>query len=102
MDTKFFFLALFALLGCARQIGDERASSIDCDTGHICDTLSEGGYCTIDDCEESGCPTGATCVVFENNDSFCMNRCLTTAECRSGYVCFAAENDLDYCRVSDE
>ena len=51
-----------------------------------------GGYCTIDRCDERGCPEGAICADVEVPDGtvdFCMRTCSAPEECRTaeGYTC---------------
>ena len=101
MKHSIFILVCSVLLGCAREVGDACSTSLDCDTSQVCDTLSAGGYCTIKDCDDD-CPYGSTCVTFENNESFCMDRCLTQLDCRDGYECFESSDGKDYCRVQND
>lgn len=46
------------------------------------------GYCT-DRCGPQGnnCPVGATCQEFGQRQSFCLDECTSTADCRTGYDC---------------
>ena len=58
--------ALLAGGACSKQIGDDCSTSADCDpNGHrVCDLSQPGGYCTILGCDETSCPSEATCVRF--------------------------------------
>jgi hypothetical protein len=49
---------------CSHQIGDSCMSSVDCDPSgtRSCDLSQPGGYCTIMGCDETMCPSGATCI----------------------------------------
>jgi hypothetical protein len=49
---------------CGRQIGDDCQTAVDCDPSgtRICDLSQPGGYCTILGCNETTCPSEATCV----------------------------------------
>jgi hypothetical protein len=49
-------------------------------------TYWSGGSCTFD-CSTVACPSGATCMQFESDGSFCIASCATLADCRSGYIC---------------
>jgi hypothetical protein len=67
-------LALFALLvvavssgaACKRQIGDDCKTATDCDPSgaRACDLSQPGGYCTIQGCNETTCPSEATCIRY--------------------------------------
>ena len=64
-----FVLALAAALGaaaCGKQIGDDCQTATDCSPsgGRICDLAQPGGYCTILGCDETTCPSEATCIRF--------------------------------------
>jgi hypothetical protein len=95
------------LAACTPQIGDPCSVSTDCSaTGdRLCDTTEPGGYCTIFNCEPGTCPDEAICVAFDtyissapgcNNPqtsprferTFCMRKCESNSDCRSGYECF--------------
>lgn len=51
---------------CGRKIGDTCQTAADCDPngGRICDLSQPGGYCTILGCNETSCPSEATCVRY--------------------------------------
>ena len=57
-----------ALVGgaCSHDIGDGCQTSVDCDPSgtRSCDLSQPGGYCTINGCDETTCPSGATCVRY--------------------------------------
>ena len=64
-------LALVALValaaeGCGKEIGDSCVIATDCSPNgdRICDTLSKDGYCTVQGCDYSTCPSEAACVRF--------------------------------------
>ncbi len=93
------------LCSCGPEIGDECTSSADCsDMGdRLCDSSQPGGYCTRFNCEPDSCPEEAACIAFlwttsaakecqDPGDSrrmrtFCLRRCSSQDDCRSGYVC---------------
>jgi hypothetical protein len=51
---------------CGRKIGDSCQTAADCDPSgaRICDISQPGGYCTILGCDETTCPSEATCVRY--------------------------------------
>ncbi len=92
-------------LACAPKIGDNCSSSTDCSQNgdRLCDTTQPGGYCTVFNCEPDTCPTEAQCVAFDDQlapscpdpqawarfeRTFCMRRCSSNGDCRSGYICY--------------
>ncbi len=60
-----FGAALFGL-GCGHDIGDNCVTNVDCSPfgDRFCDTSEINGYCTIDGCNVSSCPSEAVCVRF--------------------------------------
>jgi hypothetical protein len=58
-------LALGAV-SCGKQIGDDCQTATDCNPngGRICDLSQPGGYCTVLGCDETTCPSEATCIRF--------------------------------------
>lgn len=100
---KFCLLcASITLMACAAEVGDSCGSDVECGAGLVCDQYSDGGYCTADDCEYSGCPDGARCVVFEDMNTFCMAACSSNEDCRDGYSCTENETTGSYCGQNDE
>ncbi len=99
--------ALALAAACTPEIGDTCRVSTDCSIqgDRLCDTSQPGGYCTQLNCRGNKCVDEAACVLFNSavpgcgyDDrsgpfgsrvarSFCMARCETTSDCRSGYVC---------------
>lgn len=61
-------MALLQLVasGCGKQIGDECQTATDCNPngGRICDLSQPGGYCTVLGCDETTCPSEATCIRY--------------------------------------
>ena len=112
-------LAACLLFGaaCAKKIGDDCRSSIDCsqDGERTCDISQPGGYCTIEGCDERSCPKESACVRFfprlfltkactdgcaadelcvgdqcaprGSERRFCMQTCGNNGDCRGGYIC---------------
>lgn len=97
-------LALIGLaaVGCGTEIGDECDSDAACGTGRFCDLNSEQGYCTIGGCTANSCPENSICVVFDNEESFCMAACSSGDDCRDGYVCDTDNAAHGFCRVQAE
>lgn len=58
--------ALVTLAACSKSIGDECMTSIDCSSAgdRTCDIAQPGGYCTIDGCDNTSCPSEAVCIRF--------------------------------------
>jgi hypothetical protein len=101
-------LVLLSLVafGCAPKIGDSCTVSTNCSASgdRLCDITEPGGYCTIFNCEPDGCPDDSVCINFGTGlspvdqcsngqgnspyqQSFCMARCASNGDCRSGYEC---------------
>src|SRR5206468_3062532 len=51
---------------CGRDIGDDCQTSVDCDPNgnRACDLSQPGGYCTVQGCNETSCPSSASCIRF--------------------------------------
>ena len=66
--VSFMTILLAGLLApaCGHNIGDRCQTNIDCaqDSSRICDLSQPGGYCTLDGCDDSSCPSEAICVRF--------------------------------------
>ncbi len=60
------FVCSLLLLGCDAEIGDSCSVNVDCSTSgdRVCDTSQPGGYCTVEGCSASSCPSGSRCVAF--------------------------------------
>lgn len=58
--------AAAALGGCGHDIGDGCSTNTDCSTNgdRTCDMSQPGGYCTIEGCDTTSCPSGSVCVRF--------------------------------------
>lgn len=98
MRRSLRWLALFALLGgCSAEIGDECSTNADCGQGRICDLSSRAGYCTVTPCEDRSCPEGSACVIFENEESYCMAKCDGRDDCRTGYICDDSLGNTSVC-----
>lgn len=58
--------AAIGVLGCGRSIGDECQINTDCSANNdrTCDMSQPGGYCTIEGCDQTSCPSDSACVRF--------------------------------------
>jgi hypothetical protein len=127
-DPKVFLVGIFALaaVACGHDIGDKCSTSVDCSQAgdRLCDITQPDGYCTVFNCEPDSCPKEAACVVFnaalsnataceDPNGlsrfarSFCLFKCSSNDDCRSGYECqdFSPDrhpNDWDALSVDTE
>lgn len=110
MPSKNFLTPVFALLisamfvsgGCAKAVGDECASNLECPSGAICDVTVQDGYCTIPSCERDSCPDDSVCVRFDRETSFCMKHCGSSDDCRDGYMCRDDIEGPKFCYVPAE
>lgn len=73
------------------NVGGACTATTDCiGTQAICLNMP-GGYCSLSGCEggTNPCPEGSQCFLFQNGDSYCLDTCTTSAECREdeGYIC---------------
>lgn len=118
LRTWVFSFSLLALVGCGKDIGDACKSINECistDIDRLCLTQDgegfPGGYCTKFNCGGANqCPEEATCVAYrstlggsgmcESGESasrlqrnYCMLRCDSDGDCRSGYKCLPADGD---------
>jgi len=58
--------AALAGAGCGHNIGDGCSINTDCSPNNdrTCDLSQPGGYCTIEGCDQSSCPSDSVCVRF--------------------------------------
>ncbi|MGA9524888.1 MAG: S8 family peptidase [Myxococcaceae bacterium] len=80
-------------------IGGSCSADSQC-AGGVCETNWLGGYCT-QDCMETGCAQGSTCVVFNETSAWCLDLCGAPnqgrSDCRAGYVCSALQSGDGIC-----
>lgn len=82
--------------GCLQSTGQPCTSAEDCILGTTCLTDDDGfpgGYCTTEDCDQSGCPDLASeCFDFDvsgRTRTICLANCSTAGTCsREEYGCF--------------
>lgn len=65
MAAGVVFTALLGA-GCGHNIGDGCSINTDCSANNdrTCDLSQPGGYCTIEGCDQSSCPSDSACVRF--------------------------------------
>ena len=87
-------LLLVGLLAsaCGHNVGDSCSTNIDCaqDGSRICDLSQPGGYCTLDGCDDSSCPSEAVCVRFFDQKfptGSCSSPPGTIGECQPDELC---------------
>jgi hypothetical protein len=112
-----------ALAACGHSIGDSCKANVDCSPmgDRFCDTSAPDGYCTIEGCDETTCPSEAVCVRFftpflgrpcdfnpalPNSRSDCHvdERCLRCdssvagASCQSSGLCAPEASERRWCQ----
>ena len=90
-------LSVLLATGCAAKVGDDCKSNTDCGIELVCDLSQPGGYCTQTPCELNECPLESACIRFEDDTRYCMLRCESNGDCRSGYVCVDNFGDVPFC-----
>jgi hypothetical protein len=93
--------------GCARQIGDECTTAADCNPNgtRSCDSSQPGGYCTIQGCDETSCPSESACLRYfpaqflttSCDPSAVPTGCKADEFCLDAGVCAPASQELRYC-----
>jgi hypothetical protein len=88
------FVGGLALSACGHQIGDSCSVNTDCSTAgdRFCDTSAPGGYCTVEGCDETNCPSDSVCIRFFTQvlSEPCQCRrdgIITQGSCQTGYRC---------------
>lgn len=82
----------------AVPVGQPCTSDSAC-AGGTCVSESDGlpgGYCTVFNCGNAGCPTGSECFEL-GDDTLCLETCSDNS-CRAGYACY----EPGACWVADE
>jgi hypothetical protein len=66
MLRGFALVAVWLVAGCGHSIGDSCQTNVDCSPlgDRFCDIATPGGYCTIEDCGPTTCPSEAACIRF--------------------------------------
>ena len=93
-----------ALVGCEPSVGDKCSTSNDCPTGTVCDTDSPGGYCLVPNCEgDEECPEETVCVKFAQMQNYCLLKCKSDSDCRSGdYACRDDIGEQKFCYIKPD
>jgi hypothetical protein len=87
------------------SVGGSCVTDAACDTG-LCvrQALTAttqawlGGYCSRSCSQTNACPTGSSCLMFEDGSSLCVASCSAESDCRTGYAC-ASGACLPDCRL---
>jgi hypothetical protein len=103
-------IAVAALSGCGKEIGDSCVVSSDCSPNgdRQCDNSQKEGYCTIMGCDFSTCPEEAVCVRFFTG-GFSNRTCETSADecsldelCDINKRCVPQSSEIRYCMKTCE
>jgi hypothetical protein len=100
-------VAAGAAAGCAKQIGDECTTAADCNPNgtRSCDQSQPGGYCTIQGCDETSCPSEAVCIRYfpaqfltqPCNPLDMPSDCAADELCLPSGLCAPLSTELRYC-----
>jgi hypothetical protein len=94
--------------GCARQIGDDCTTAADCNPNgtRSCDSSQPGGYCTIQGCDETSCPSESACIRYFPAQYLTQpcdvvklppTGCAADEFCLAEGLCAPASQELRYC-----
>src|SRR5262245_40174323 len=110
-DRFVILLALFAG-ACGKEIGDPCIVSSDCSPNgdRLCLNSEKEGYCTVQGCDYSTCPSESECVRFftgnfENRPCDPMTEDITTDDCSLDELCPLAghcvprSSEVRYCML---
>jgi hypothetical protein len=91
-------LGLTSLAACGRSIGDSCTTNTDCSPNgdRLCDISQPGGYCTIDGCDTTSCPSEAVCVRFFP-EQFLSRPCSPACEDQGEACCQKTAGDTTSC-----
>ena len=67
------------------KVGAACKLNSECDGGTCLDM--PGGYCTLLDCQLTGCPAGAACVDLPGGNTGCLAECAAVGDCRADQAC---------------
>jgi len=103
-------VVLVAGAGCSHEIGDECTTAADCNPNgsRACDQSQPGGYCTVQGCDETSCPSEAACIRYfpaqyltmpctPHPDPGVATGCAADQLCLDGGVCAPLSTELRYC-----
>lgn len=101
-------VAVLALAGCGKEIGDECIISTDCDPNgqRFCDTSQvPGGYCTIQGCDYNTCPEDSACIRFftggfSNRPCDTQSECSLDELCSLEHLCVPRSSESRYCMAT--
>ena len=99
-DRLLLLVLVLTGAGCQTTIGTACVKGEDCASGQFCAANFPAGYCSQDCTDSKICPAGSACITFNGGASAaCYEVCKTSADCRTGYYCFAT-NDSNVCYPS--
>ena len=101
-------VAATAAGGCRREIGDECTTAADCNPNgtRSCDNTQPGGYCTIQGCDETSCPSEGFCLRYfpaKYLTKWCdptneiVTGCAAEEICLDEGLCAPRSTELRYC-----
>jgi hypothetical protein len=108
-------VAASAVAGCSHEIGDECTTAADCNPNgsRSCDQSQPGGYCTVQGCDETSCPSEAVCIRYfpaqyltkpcdpailpSQCDPTLMSCCAAAELCLDSGLCAPLSTELRYC-----
>jgi hypothetical protein len=96
MRLLWIAIMLFAP-GCIAQVGDACETNVECGQALFCDLSQPSGYCTVTPCEIGECPKDSACIRFDDDSTYCMQRCEDSDDCRDDYVCVGNFGDVPFC-----
>jgi hypothetical protein len=90
--TLYALVVFFAVaIGCSsgpneanrRGVGADCSATVHCsETGQVCLTEFNGGYCGISGCHhDTDCPQGSACVTDDNQTNYCFLVCAAKTDC---------------------
>ena len=94
--------------GCGASIGDSCTQNVDCSPlgDRFCDVSAPNGYCTIEGCDDTSCPSEAVCIrFFEPDPSLPCDVATQVRDCGVNAVCLCDCGEPDTngnCPVSFE
>jgi hypothetical protein len=93
--------------GCRREIGDECTTAADCNPNgtRSCDNTQPGGYCTIQGCDETSCPSEGFCLRYFPakyltlwcDPTAIVTGCAADEICLDEGLCAPRSTELRYC-----
>ena len=101
-------ILVMVVAGCGAKIGKSCTQNVDCSPlgDRFCDVSAPGGYCTIEGCDDTSCPSESVCVRFlEPDPSRTCDVYTQATDCGASDVCLCdcgAPDAQGVCPVSFE